>query len=271
MTFEKYEIGGSVIYNADSLEVMQTLPDGSIDAVISDPPYGITAHHWDQVPPLDKMWQLFEAKSKDNANHVLFGCGGFSIDLINSKRAWYRYSLTWIKNNKTGWLNSGRMVHRNTEDIMVFGKPGFQKTAVFNVPEGYPHPCSALPFDHERGNNQQNLHFHNTQKPLRLMGYLLMLYTNPGDLILELYAGSGTTLLAALKLGRRFVGVERERSFYETACRRLYEAHQQKNARRRTTLMTFPVDGDLVAADELPMESAMPEEQQGLVHGVGAA
>jgi len=80
MEFEKYEIGGSVIYNADSLEVMQSLPDGSIDAVISDPPYGITHHAWDQVPPLDKMWQLFEAKSKDNANHVLFGAGGFTID-----------------------------------------------------------------------------------------------------------------------------------------------------------------------------------------------
>jgi hypothetical protein len=93
------------------------------------------------------------------------------------------------------------------------------------------------------------------------MGYLLMLYTNPGDLVLEPYAGSGTTLLAALKLGRRFIGVEKERSFYEIACRRLYEAYQQKHARRRTSLMTFPTDSSkLEAADELLMANDLATE-----------
>jgi DNA modification methylase len=257
-----------VIYHADCFDVLPTLVDGTIDNVCSDFPYGITHHSWDKVPPLDLTWKLLEAKSKDNANYVLFGAGGFTIDLINSKRDWFRYRLTWVKNNKTNWLNSGRMVHSNTEDVMIFGKPGHQRTAVFNVPEGYPHPCSALVFNHDRANNQQGSNFHNTQKPLHLMGYLLMLYTNPGDLILDPFSGGGSTLVAALKLGRRFIGVEKECSFYEVACRRLYEAYQQKCARRRTTMMTFPdhvanVDPSapkLAAADELTLESAIPAE-----------
>ena len=258
MEFEKYEIGESVIYNADCFDVLPTLQDGIISHVCSDFPYGITHHTWDKVPPLDKTWKLLEAKAKDNANYVLFGAGGFTIDLINSKRDWFRYRLTWVKNNKTNWLNSGRMVHSNTEDVMIFGKPGHQRTAVFNVPEGFPHPCSALVFNHDRANNQQGVNFHNTQKPLRLMAYLLMLYTNPGDLILDSFAGSGSTLVAALKLGRRFIGIEKERSFYEIACRRLYEAYQQKYARRRTTMMTFPVDPANDNQTESEIESAIP-------------
>jgi len=163
---EKFEIGNSTLYHGDCFDILPTLDDGVIDNVVSDFPYGITDHTWDLAPPLDLTWQLLEAKSKENANYVLFGCGGFSIDLINSKRSWYRYSLTWIKNNKTGWLNSSLMPHRNTEDIMVFGKPGFQKKATFNPPEGSVHPCMALPFDHDRGNGQQGKNFHETQKPL---------------------------------------------------------------------------------------------------------
>lgn len=230
---EKMAFGDSgVLYCGDAFEILPTLEDGTIDSVISDPPYGVTNHSWDQAPPFDKMWLLLEKKSKQNANFVLFGCGGFTIDLINSKRHWYRYNLTWIKNNKTGFLNSRLMPMRNTEDVLIFGKPGFQKIATFNPPQGTTHPCSALAFDHDRGNGQQGLNLHETQKPLNLMGYLLMLYSNPGDLVLDPFAGSGTTLEAALRLGRRFVGIERERRYYEVACKRLEEVHRRRSARR---------------------------------------
>ena len=228
---EKAEFGNSVLYHGDAFEVLPTLDDGLIDSVVSDPPYGVTDFDWDKVPPFERMWQLFEAKSKDNANFVLFGCGGFTIDLINSKRPWYRYDLCWCKNNKTGFLNSRLMPLRNHETVMLFGKPGHQKTATFNPPNGAVHPCSVLPFDHERGNNQQSQHAHPTQKPLQLMGYLLMLYSNPGDLVLDPFAGSGTTLEAAMKLGRQFIGIERERQYYEIACKRLEEAYRKRKAR----------------------------------------
>jgi site-specific DNA-methyltransferase (adenine-specific) len=239
---EKVEIGTATIYHGDFQDIMPSLSDGAIDCVASDPPYGVTDHHWDQVPPLDKMWQLFEAKSKNNANFVLFGCGGFTIDLINSRRAWYRYCLTWIRNNKTGWLNSSLMPMRNTEDIMIFGKPGHQKTAVFNVPYGGTHPCSALAFDHDRGNNQQGLNFHETQKPMHLMAYLIMLYSNENDLVLDPFCGSCTTGLAAMKLHRRFIGIEREKKYYDISCQRLEEEHRRRCNRRRTSFMSFPAN-----------------------------
>lgn len=142
---------------------------------------------------------------------------------------------------------------------MLFAKPGFQKATVFNVPEGSNvHPCTALPFNHDRSNNQQGCNFHNTQKPLDLMGYLLMLYTNPGDLILDSFAGSGTTLLASMVLNRRFIGIERDEKFYRIACKRLEEAWQKKLARRRLTYLTFSSNqgNDNPAAPEV--ESAVP-------------
>ena len=253
MSFEKYTIGDSTLYNADAFDVLPTLEDASIDNVVSDFPYGITGHHWDKVPPLDLTWKLLEAKSKPNANYVLFGAGGFTIDLINSKRDWYRYSMAWVKNNATMHLNSSLMPMRKKEDVIILGKRGHQKTATFNVPDGFPQPSDVLVFNHERGNNQQGLNFHETQKPTLLMGYLLMLYTNPGDLILDPFCGSGSTLVAAYRLNRRFIGIEKERPFYEIACQRLYEAYQRKNARRRTTLMSFPVnpiDADRTAPEE---------------------
>jgi hypothetical protein len=90
------------------------------------------------------------------------------------------------------------------------------------------------------------------------MAYLLTLYTNPGDLVLEPFAGSGSTLVAAFKLGRRFIGIEKERAFYEVACRRLYEAYQEKNARRRLTIMTFPVNQSNDNQTDPDVESAIP-------------
>ena len=261
MEFEKYEIGESVIYNADAFDVLPTLQDGIISHVCSDFPYGITNHSWDKVPPLDLTWKLLEAKAKDNANYVLFGAGGFTIDLINSKRDWYRYSMTWVKNNATMHLNANLMPMRKKEDVVVFGKPGHQKSAVFNVPDGFSQPSDVLVFSHERGNNQQGFNFHNTQKPLNLMGYLLMLYTNPGDLILDSFAGSGTTACAALRLGRRFIAIEKNREFYEIACRRLWDIHQRMNSRRRTTLMSFPsspTDANQIDAEAVPA----PESEQ---------
>ena len=269
MSFEKVTIGNATLYCGDCFEILPTLNNGEIDQVVSDPPYGVTNHSWDQAPPFERMWQLFESKSKENANYVLFGCGGFTIDLINSKRAWYRYGLTWVKNNKTNWLNSGLMVHRNTEDIMIYGKPGHQKTAVFNVPEGYPHPCSALAFDHDRGNGQQGRNFHVTQKPLHLMGYLLMLYSNPENLVLDCFMGSGTTGCAALYLNRNFVGIEREKKYFDIACRRLEEIHQRKSARYKPRIDPPDDPNELVAEAEEQLVPVITEEQQNLVQEKG--
>jgi site-specific DNA-methyltransferase (adenine-specific) len=229
---KKVNIGSATLYLGDTFDILPEL-DIVADSVISDPPYGITAHHWDKAPPLDTMWNLFESKSKENANYVLFCAGGFTIDLVNSKRTWYRYDLCWVKNNKTGFLNAALMPLRNHENILVFGKPGHQKTATFNPIEGAIHPSSAFKFDHDRGNGQQGMNLHPTMKPLLLMCYMISLYSNPGDLILDPFAGSGTTGAAAIRANRRFIGIEKERKFFDIACQRLEEAMRYKERFKR--------------------------------------
>jgi DNA modification methylase len=146
---------------------------------------------------------------------------------------------------------------RNKEDVVIFGKPGHQKSAVFNVPEGFPQPSDVLVCPHERGNNQQGCNFHNSQKPILLMAHLLMLYTNPGELILDCFAGSGSTLVAAMKLNRRFIGVERDERFYRIACRRLDEVWQRKTA-RRLTYISLPSNQPNVDSTAPEEESAIP-------------
>ena len=98
-------IGNTTLYCGDCFDVLPTL-DVECDAVISDPPYGLTDCDWDTMPPLDSFWTMVEAQAKQSANYVLFGCGRFSVDLINSRRRWYRYDLVWSKNNKVGFLNA---------------------------------------------------------------------------------------------------------------------------------------------------------------------
>jgi site-specific DNA-methyltransferase (adenine-specific) len=245
----KKTIGGCILYQGDCFDILPKL-DITADAVISDPPFGITDCDWDVAPPLARFWGTVEAKAKPMANFVLFGCGRFSVDLVNSKYLWFRYDLIWHKNNKCGFLNANKMPLRNHESIMVFGQPGFQKAATYNpvksaggrlgvrntrhskegvyptmqdytsVSDGNKHPCSVLPFDSDRAKGH-----HPTQKPLSLMEFLIKSYTNEGDLVIDPFMGSGTTGVACARLGRRFIGIEREANYYETAIERIKAAH----------------------------------------------
>jgi len=244
-------IGNCRVINGDCFDVLKDL-DVIFDAVISDPPFGVTSEHWDIAPPLDLMWQVLDSKTKPNANFVMFACGKFSIDLVQSNYRWYRYDLIWQKNNKVGFLNAGLQPMRAHESIFVFGRPGYQKEATYNpikilggakagrirsnktstsgvyrnkgfthIADGYLHPSSVLPFANDRGNNQQGLNLHTTQKPIALMMWLVATYTNKGDTVLDPYAGSGSTALACLTLGRRCVTIEKEKKFFDITCKRI--------------------------------------------------
>jgi site-specific DNA-methyltransferase (adenine-specific) len=107
---KKRTIGNCVLYHGDCFDILPKL-DCRADAVISDPPFGITACDWDILIPLARFWDMVDRKTKPTANFVLFGCGRFSVDLINSKYRWYRYDLIWHKNNKVGFLNANLMPH----------------------------------------------------------------------------------------------------------------------------------------------------------------
>jgi site-specific DNA-methyltransferase (adenine-specific) len=246
----KVTIGKSTLYCGDCFEVLPRL-DIKADAVISDPPFGMTACDWDVTFPLDRFWEMVNPKTKPAANFVLFGCGKFSVDLVNSNRKWYRYDLIWYKNNKVGFLNANKMPLRNHESIMVFGRPGFRKAAVYNpqkslggrpgiktnnlyggiydkqgsyisVSDGMLYPCSVLPFDSDK---HKRLGQHPTQKPLALMTFLMKSYTNEGNTVIDPFMGSGTTGVAAVQAGRTFIGIEKEQQYFDIACQRINEAY----------------------------------------------
>jgi site-specific DNA-methyltransferase (adenine-specific) len=256
MTMKEFIIGTCRLINGDAFEILPTLTDGSVDCICSDPPYGITAHKWDKAPPLDLMWQLFEAKSKQNANYVLFCAGKFALDLANSKRPWLRYDLCWAKRNMTGFMNANIMPMRNHENILVFGKPGHLKTATFNLIDDF-HPRSVLPFN--RDSNQPE---HPTQKPYMLMSYLLRLYSNPNDLIVDPFMGSGTTGCAALRMNRRFIGIEREKKYFDIACRRLEEAMKEKQRFNRGGTRPINPVGDNQPEEESAVAPTSESEHQ---------
>jgi site-specific DNA-methyltransferase (adenine-specific) len=193
---------------------------------------------------------LFDGKTKLSANFVLFSTGGFSIDLVVSQREWWRYLLIWKKNNFCNYLNAGKMPMRDFEEIQVFCRPGYRKASTYNpqkyqgsrlpsikqipkkdggtygstnaytfVSDGLRHPGAVLEFPHDRGDNKGE--FHPTQKPLALMEWLVASYTNPGDVVLDPFMGGGTTGLACKRLNRKFIGIEKERRYFDIACKRI--------------------------------------------------
>jgi len=286
--FERVQFGDSFLFLGDAFDILGTLEDGLIDQVISDPPYAsqtfggrCTDCSWDVPIDLTKFWRLVESKTKPSANVVLFGNMRFAYDLINTNLRGFRYDLVWAKNNRTNFLNANLRPLSAHENIMVFGKAGNMAAATYNpvktsgtrvrvnrvkarksggvypageahtsISDGMTYPISILAVDHDRGNGQG---LHPTQKPLNLVGYLIATYSNPGDMILDAFAGSATTGLAAMKLGRRFICIERERSYFDIARQRLTEAYQRRTA-RRITLLSFPVD----ASNADPTATAEP-------------
>ena len=239
------------IYNEDCLEGMKRIDDGSVDCIITDLPYGVLNEQseggsWDSIIPLEPMWEQFKRVAKPNAAIVLFCQGMFTAKLMMSQPKMWRYNLIWKKGNRTsGFLNANRMPLRNHEDIAVFYQqlptynPQMVKGAVnhgsgdkksyknrcygdFNPVEcdksGMKYPISVIDFDREFDIDQM---FHPTQKPVDLLRYLILTYSNEGDTILDATIGSGTTAVAALMEKRHFIGFETNREYFDKACKRI--------------------------------------------------
>ena len=244
-------VGGCTLLRGDCFDVLPKLNGMECDAVITDTPMGITDCDWDIKPPLESMWDLLDAMTKPTANFILFGCNRFSFELVQSKMEWYRYDLIWQKNVVAGFLNVNLMPLRNFESIFVFGRPGMQKQTTYNpikvfdkrnvgkrlggglgetqavygrtermvsYSDGWMHPRSILPFDSD---NQGIEKLHAAQKPVALMEWLIRTYTNEGDTVLDPFMGSASTAIACMRTGRRFIGVESNEDFFNTAVERL--------------------------------------------------
>lgn len=229
------------IFNEDCLTGMKRIPNGTVDMVLCDLPYGTTNCSWDAVIPFEPLWEQYSRVLKTNGALALMAAQPFATDLINSARKRFRYDLVWEKTAPVGFANAKRMPLRSHELVLLF----YRKQPTYN-PQGlvkletpirkggprrgdgvyhdlnkeylqeytnYPRSILRFPF---RGRRQ-----HPTQKPVELFEYLVRTYTNPGELVLDNCMGSGTTAIACINSDRRFIGFETEARYFDVARRRI--------------------------------------------------
>ena len=233
------------LYFGDCLEEMKKIPDNSIDCIICDLPYGTTSCKWDVLIPFDKLWFEYNRIAKETAPILLFGIEPFSSYIRMSNIKDFRYDLYWHKTLCSNFMMGKRQPFFKVETISVFykksptynpimrqGKPyevkeshiaqkGMQQKYCFDKKsdiknEGTRYPDNLLDF-----NSLGSGKLHPTQKPLDLLEYLIKTYTNENDIVLDNCMGSGTTGEACINLGRNFIGIEKDKEYFEIAEKRL--------------------------------------------------
>lgn len=235
------------LFKGDCLEVMRDIPDGSIDAIITDPPYGTTACKWDSIIPLDMMWKQLNRIIKKNGAIVLFGQQPFTSVLTCSNLKDYKYDLYWEKERITNIQQVKKRAGKVIETISIFYKnqctynPQMQihngpkrtnkvkngllgsltdntnKKVIEYNDTGVRYPTQLVKFKRDI----LTCNLHPTQKPVELMEYLVKTYTNKGETVLDFTMGSGTTGVACMNTGRNFIGIEQEDHYFEVASKRI--------------------------------------------------
>lgn len=232
------------------LDLMEDIEDESIDMILADLPYGITANTWDTIIPFGAQWSQYNRIIKDNGCIALFGQEPFSSKLRMSNEKMYRYDWIWVKSKAVGFLQSHKMPLRKHENISIFYKHlpiynpqmrlGFKPYCIKNNPttstnykisakaaakyKGSKSSGARYPIDIIEFNNSTDKSMHPTQKPTDLLEYLIKTYTNPGDIVLDNTMGSGSTGVAAVKNNRDFIGMELDEKYFEIAKNRINEA-----------------------------------------------
>lgn len=236
------------LLHGDCLDLMQSIPDKSVDMILCDLPYGTTACKWDVVIPFEPLWNEYNRIIKDNGAICLFGSEPFSSLLRTSNLKMFKYDWVWRKPRGTGHLNAKKQPLRDVENISVF----YNKQCIYNpqYAKGTPYtpkggktakPNKAGVYGKflngiEYGNYNDGIRYpkqileygtiergalHPTQKPVALLEYLIKTYTNEGDLVLDNCMGSGSTGVAAHNLKRAFIGMELDESYFNIAKRRI--------------------------------------------------
>lgn len=214
--------------------------------LLCDLPYGTTQNKWDSVIPLDRLWAEYRRILKPNGVAALTSQGAFTAKLILSNEREFKYKIVWRKSKATNFLNAKKQPLRKHEDICVFyrGKPTYspqmsegeaydkgvrkdQQTGSYGDfqpahvrSSGGRYPTDVIDFKTAESEPERTV-WHGTQKPVALMEYLILTYSNPGDLILDNAMGVGTTGVACLNTSRRFVGIEKDEEFFAIARQRL--------------------------------------------------
>lgn len=234
------------LMQGDCLERMKEIPDGSVDMILCDLPYGTTACKWDSVIPFDALWEQYRRVAKLNAAIVLTAAQPFTTALIGSNMREFAYCWVWDKKFAGNFVQAKRMPLRVHEDVVVFCKSG--KTPVYYpqmtkrdepIKKGGNKQSAAIPIRQTEAaaafsassktydekcpetiiefNCREGRGLHPTQKPVALMEYLLRTYTNEGDVVLDNCMGSGTTGVACKNLNRKFIGIEMDENYFNIA------------------------------------------------------
>lgn len=242
------------IYNEDCLEGMKRIPDGSVDCIICDLPYGTTVCKWDNVIPFDSLWAQYKRIRKPYTPILLFGSEPFSTKLRMSNIDEFRYDWIWVKNKHGDFVHAKNRPIKAHEIISCFCNYGMGHQSIMGnrrmpyhpqgllkhyavrhtgkanfggilgkrpshkdivISEWTNYPTSVLFFDIEKNT------WHPTQKPLSLIRYLINTYTEVGGVVLDNCMGSGTTAIAAIREKRNFIGFELDKDYYEKACKRI--------------------------------------------------
>lgn len=239
------------IWNGDCLELLKDIPDGSIELILTDPPYGTTACKWDSIIPLEPMWEQLNRIIKPNGAIVMTASQPFTTTLIASNMDGYCYSWVWNKKKAGNIFLAKVQPMKIHEDICVFSKtgkmPNYYPIKVLRdkvkisknygtgealggnkKPEAkiykYTHknPVSII----TESNANQKGKQHPTQKPVALMEYLIKTYTDENETVLDFTMGSGSTGVAAVNTNRKFIGIELDRNYYNIAVNRINEAKE---------------------------------------------
>lgn len=226
------------LYQGNCLLWMHALADASVDLVLCDLPYGTTQNKWDSVIPFGPLWEQYKRVCKGAI--VLTAAQPFTSALVMSNVDSFKYQWVWEKSNCSGFANAKKQPLRSHEDVLVFyGRP-----STYN-PQGTV-PCAPKVRTKETGANMGRTGFkdgyvqtvtgypksvikiasqsktvHPTQKPVALMEYLIRTYTNLGDTVLDNCMGSGTTGVACINTGRKFIGIEQDYKYFNIARERI--------------------------------------------------
>ncbi|WP_231566738.1 site-specific DNA-methyltransferase [Erwinia sp. 9145] len=233
------------LFNDDCFNVLPTLEASSVDLVCADVPYGTTGCKWDSVLELERMWQELYRVARPDAAIVIFSAQPFTSVLVASNLKHWRSEWIWEKGNATGFLNAKKQPLRSHENIEVFYRrqptynPQFthghdRKTSkrkavnsdcygeastltVYDSTSRYPRDVQFFSSD------KQKRSYHPTQKPVALLRYLIETYSNTGDTVLDFTMGSGTAGVACQETGRKFIGIEKDRQYFDVALLRFNE------------------------------------------------
>jgi len=242
----------------DCLEVMKTIKDKSIDAIITDPPYGTTACKWDSVIDFDLMWEQLNRIIKPNGAIVLFGQEPFSSALRMSNLKLYKYDIKWHKDKCSNFIHAKTQPRKTIEDVIVFSKGGTTHNSkikyTYNPQKTKRKERKKMPKTQKSENQKQIRNgnatlfygvgfekdknypesyiyiptdhlkrLHPTQKPIALMEYLIKTYTNENDTVLDFTMGSGSTMVACQNLKRNGIGIEQDENYFKIAQDRIKE------------------------------------------------